>query len=344
MMLAMMERMTTEQYARLEVKELMRVLSARAQAAGVGGEAELIYQSRWGSRTGNALADFGTKALEVLTKAAVSAGSTTDGTWAGPLVAPARVSTSFLTLLERQSVIGKLPVVRVPFNVAMTTLTSGSSTAWVGEGVSKPISKMAFVNTAALKATKCSSIVVTTRELMKFSEPGSEEVLQTVLANELVAFVDSAFLGSAAATVNNPAGLLNGVVASADLPATVAAFFTARPYAAAPTWIVSAAKLGTLAATDPNVPTTYRGLPIVLAPAAGANAILLDAAAIAVADGGVVLDASDAALVQLDDAPVPPVAATLQTSLWQMNLSAIRAERTIAWAKDVNSVQFAVLP
>jgi Phage capsid family len=346
MMPGMMERLPTDTAAfqRLQTRELMRWLSSLAQHAGGGLPAREYYEGRWGPRQGNSSASLVLSVLDGLdTKAAIAPGSSTDATWASPLV-PSQISTAFLTQIRKASVIGKLDVLRVPFNVQMTVLQSGSSTAWMGEGKVKPISKMSFANQAALAVTKCSSIIVLTKELMKFSEDGSEEALQQILLNEVVTFTDAAFLGTAAATATSPAGLLNGVTASASLDATISAFFTSRPNAASPTWVIAPAKLGALTA-DLNVPQTYKGYPIVQTPAAGPHAILLDPRGIAVADGGIVLDVSNEAAIQMDGAPTdPPVAATVYASLFQLDLSAVRAERTVNWTKETNAVAYTVLP
>ena len=51
-------------------------------------------------------------------------------------------------------------------------------------------------------------------------------------------------------------------------------------------------------------------------------------------DGQVVIDASNQASVQLDTAPdSPPSASTALISLWQMNMTGLRAERWINWLK-----------
>ncbi len=105
-------------------------------------------------------------------------------------------------------------------------------------------------------ATKAAGIIVVSAELMKLSAPGSEQALQQILSNELTTFVDAAFLSAAAATAASPAGLLNGVTVSASIAATIAAFFTARPNAIAPTWITSPANLGTLSG---SIRRTCRG-------------------------------------------------------------------------------------
>ena len=51
-------------------------------------------------------------------------------------------------------------------------------------------------------------------------------------------------------------------------------------------------------------------------------------------DGQVMLDASNQASLQMDNAPTnPPTATTVMVSLWQMNMVGIRAERFINWTK-----------
>ena len=272
----------------------------------------------------------------------MTAGTTTDATWAAALVPPL-LSTAFLTSVRRASVLAQLAVQPVPFGVQLTIRSAGASSAWVGEGLAKPVSQMGFGARAALTVKKASSIVVITKDLATLAAPGSEAALQRILENEIVAFTDNTLLGAGAGSASTPAGILNGVTASADAGAAVAALFAARP-AAAPVWIVAPAKIGALAALDRNVPGSYLGLPIVQSPSAGPNLILFDGAGVAVADGGLDLSATDEAAVQMDSAPAsPPVAATVFRSLWQENLVGLRAERMINRATDTGAVQFAVL-
>lgn len=335
--------LTTEQYRQMESVETMRVLMAKACARD-GGLPEEHYEARWGR---GPTAPIVLKAFEwerrqqteLLTKAAVAPGTTTDATWAQPL-ATSRVIAGFLALVRQTSVIGKLPVMTIPFGTTLPFQVSGASMKWVGQNDNKPVTKLGFGN-LTLAPTKAAGIVVSTAELAKFSVPGSEDALKQILQNELVTFTDAAFLSAAAATVANPAGILNGVTVSASIAATSAALFTARPNAIAPTWIVSPANIEALWAIDPlNVPTRFKGRPLVVSPGAGANLILIDAAAIAVADGGLTLDVSDQALVQMDDAPVTPTAATLYTSLWQENKVGILVERFLNWKAATGAVQF----
>ena len=70
-------------------------------------------------------------------------------------------------------------------------------------------------------------------------------------------------------------------------------------------------------------------------PADGGLIIFLKANEIMLADDGqVVIDASNQASVQMDSAPdSPPTASTNMVSLWQMNMTGVRAERWINWGK-----------
>ena len=331
--------LTSEQYRKLEATELMRVLSAKACARS-GASAAEYYQERWGtSPTASIVAKAFDWERRQIEKAAVAPGTTTGATWGAPLVTT-RLSSGFVGLVRLSSVVSKMPVLPVPFNVKLLNQASGASMKWVGEGSPKPATTLGFGSTS-LAPFKASGIVVLTAELMKLAVPGAEQAVQQILVNELVAFQDAALLSAAAATAVSPAGILNGVTVSASIAATISAFFTARPNAIAPTWIASPASIGTLSALDPmNVPTRFKGYPLVMSPSAGANLILLDPPVLAVADEGVELDISDQAMVEMNDAAAPATAATLYTSLWQDNLTGVRVERFINWKAAAGSVQF----
>jgi hypothetical protein len=333
---------TSEQYRKLETAELMRVLSAKACAQG--GSPLEYYQARWGTSPTAPIVqrafEWERRTLdEWMTKAAVAPGTTSDATWAQPLVTT-RLMSGFVGLVKQASVVSKMPVLPVPFQTSLPHQVSGASMKWVGENSPKPATKLGLGKTA-LAPFKAGGIVVVSRELMTFAVPGSEQALQQILLNELVTFTDSALLSAAAATASSPAGILNGVTVSASIAAAISAFFTARPNAIAPTWITSPANIGTLSALDPmNVPARFKGYPLVVSPSAGANLILLDPPVLAVADDGLELDVTDQALIEMNDAAAPATAATLYVSLWQENLVGIRVERFVNWKAAAGSVQF----
>jgi hypothetical protein len=325
--------LTSEQYRKLEAKELMHVLSAQAFGRREGGRTPAdYYRERWGT---NPTAPIVLRAFEWETKAAVAAGNTTDSAWAKPLVT-SRLTDGYLALVRQASVLGQMPVTPGPFATPLPYQTGAASLKWVGEGAPKPVTKLAL-SSFTLLPTKGAGIIVLSKELMRFSMPGADAFVQTSLVNDLTAFVDTTLLSAAAATPESPAGILNGVTVSADIAATVAAFAASRPRALAPTWIVSAANLSKLTL---DINGKLKNYPVVTSPNAGANLILVDAPALVVADDGVVLDTSDQASLQMDDAPTPATAATVAISLWAMNLVGLRVERIINWKVLPGAVQF----
>lgn len=308
---------------------------------------------------------------EVVTvlKAAVVAGTTTDPAWAGPLVEYQTMASEFIELLRPQTIIGKIQGLRrVPFNIKMPGQTSGSSVGWVGEGKPKPVSALAF-DTTTLRFTKAAGIVVLTDELVRFSNPSAEALVQTDLTASMAQFLDVAFVDPAVAAVADvsPASITNGVtpiVASgttadalkADVKRLFATFLAANMTPAGAVWIMTPTMALTIsmmtnALGQPEFPDidmnggVFMGLPVIVSesvPAnpgsgdpltgAGQRLILAKASEILLADdGGVTIDVSREASLQMDSAPT--AGATELVSLWQNNMVALRAERFINWKR-----------
>lgn len=308
---------------------------------------------------------------EVLTvlKAAVAAGTTTDPAWAAPLVEYQNMSSEFIELLRPQTILGKIQGLRqVPFNIKMPGQTSGSSVGWVGEGKPKPVSALAF-DTTTLRFTKAAGIVVLTDELVRFSNPSAEALVQTDLTSSMAEFLDVAFVDPAIAEVADvsPASITHGVkpvVASgttadalkADVKRLFAAFLAANMTPAGAVWIMTPTEALTIsmmqnalgqaefAGIDMNGGTFF-GLPVVVSESvpmnpgsgspltgAGQRIILAKASEILLADdGGVTLDASREASLQMESNPT--TGASELISLWQNNMVALRAERFINWKR-----------
>jgi hypothetical protein len=88
---------------------------------------------------------------------------------------------------------------------------------------------------------------------------------------------------------------------------------------------------------------TYRGLSFVTSNAAGTNVTALQPQLVLMADeGGVTIDASREASLQMDSAPASPAdATTVYVSMFQTNSVALRAERYINWVKaNANAVKY----
>jgi len=301
-------------------------------------------------------------------RAAVAVGTTTDGAWAAPLVAYQIMADQFIELLRPATIIGRIPGLRrVPFNIQMPRTTAGSSVGWVGEGAPKPVSAMAF-DTVNLRWAKAAGIVVLTDELVRFSNPSAEAVVRQDLVAAMAQFLDRQFVDPAVAEVVNvsPASITNGVTPvpssgttaaafRADLKSMFAGFLSANLSTAGGVFLMTQTQalslgimlnslgqpvfpqmavdggtlLGYTVVTSENIPATGNS------PADGTPIIFLKADEIMLADDGqVVIDASNQASVQMDSAPdSPPTASTNLVSLWQMNMTGLRAERWINWKK-----------
>lgn len=145
-------------------------------------------------------------------KATVPAGTTTDSTWAAPLVYANTFAGDFLTYLRPRTLIGQAQFRAVPFNVRIAGQTSGGSASWVGQGKSKPVTKFDF-NATTIPFTKIAAISVLTQELARFSDPSAEALVRDSLADTVIARIDNDLFDPDLAAVANvsPAGLLNGV-------------------------------------------------------------------------------------------------------------------------------------
>lgn len=322
-----------------------RIAMALATKRGNWSEAA-EYAKRW---------DDTTPEVALYLKAAVAAGNTTDTVWAGPLAQYQNIASEFLELLRPATILGKIPGLRrVPFLASVPTQTAGGSYGWVGQGAPKAVTKLGF-GTAKLDISKAAGIIVLTEELVRTSSPSAEAIVRADMIAGIAAFLDMQFIDpSVAAVVNvNPASITNGLtpIAStddplADLYALFAALSTANVPLAGVTMIMSetnALGMGMLRDAQgnrifPNMsPTggTAEGITIVTSNAANGNVIALQPSAILYADdGGVQIDVSREASVQMDSAPTnPPDATTVLVSLWQNNLVGLRAERWINWKR-----------
>lgn len=303
-------------------------------------------------------------------KATVPAGTTTDSTWAAPLVYANTFGGDFIEFLRPRTLIGQAQFRAVPFNVRINGQTSGGSASWVGQGKSKPVTKFDF-NATTIPFTKVAAISVLTQELARFSDPSAEALVRDSLADTVIARIDNDLMDPDLAAVANvsPAGLLNGVaptvVGAIDYsdPASVRCAIAAlwAPWdstnlGSRPAYYTTPAVARMLAfAIDPlgNVAFpgmtpqggTLMGVPVRVSQylaqnggSGGAPFILVDESEIWLADdGSVTLDWSDQATIEMSDTPVGSSSATVTSngspfvSMWQTNSIALRAERFIWW-------------
>lgn len=311
-----------------------------------------------------------TPEVELVLKAAVAPGTTTDATWAGPLAPLQPLAAEFLELLRPATILGKVDgFVRVPFNVSVPSQTGGGTYAWVGQGAPKPVGKLQF-GTATLGITKAAGIIVITEELARTSTPSAEAVIRNDMIAGMGQYLDQQFIDPAVAAVAgvSPGSVTNGVTpitstgttpanARTDVVALMNALTAANLPIGGSVLIMSEANALALTAAlnalgqplwpnmTPSGGTGPLGLRVVTSQTAGTTVALVSPPCILFADdGGVSIDVSREASVQMDSVlDNPPVATTVLTSLWQNNLVGLRAERFINWKKArAGCVQYTV--
>lgn len=293
--------------------------------------------------------------VEVL-RAAVAAGTTTDPAWAAPLVNYQVMTSEFIELLRAETIVGRLTGYRsVPFNIKIPRQTAGATANWVGEGLSKPVSKLVF-DQVTLPWAKIAVICVITHELARFSNPSAEQLVRDDLIATIAEFMDKQFIDPAVAAVPTlkPASITNAAAIHAAADNTVTGITNALAAAMVamtsppnniplrrPAWLMPPGIAMTLAvlrtATDifafPTMqqsPPTLMGIPVVISGNMINEIVLLEQSEMMVADDGqTMIDISQEASLQMDTAPGTPPAPLI--SLWQQNMLGIKAERYIYW-------------
>lgn len=308
--------------------------------------------------------------FSIVSKAAVPSATTTDSTWAKPLVGDETSAfADFVEFLRPQTILGRFgangvpSLRRVPFRTALIGQTSGGAGYWVGEGKAKPLTKFDFER-KTLEPLKVANIAVSTEEILRDSSPSAELILRDQLAGALRERMDIDFFDPNKAAVSgvSPASITNAVSAinssgndadavRADIRALFNAFIAANNAPTNGVWIMSATTalalslmLNPLGQQEfPGINMnggTFQGLPVIVSEyvpttSNGSYVALVNASDIYLADdGGVSVDMSREASLQMDDEPTQnsdtPTPSTV-VSMWQTNSVAFRAERTLNW-------------
>lgn len=311
-------------------------------------------------------------------KATIPAGTTTDSTWAAPLVYAQTWGGDFVAFNRPRTLIGQANFRAAPFNARIGGQTSGGTARWTGQGKSKPVTKFDFIayNT---EFTKVAALAVSTKELLRLSDPSAETLIRDSLSDAVVERIDSDLFDPDIAAVSgvNPAGLLNGVnpvagPSSTDpddvqcaidrlwAPWDITSMGTRPAYYTTPAVARRLAGLrdalgNRVYPAMTNSGGNIDGVPVRVSQylannggSGGAPFILVDEAEIWLADdGSVTLDFSDHATIEMSDTPVGSSSATVTSngppfvSMFQTNSRAFLAERPIWWApRRVGAVQW----
>ena len=336
--------------------DFLRFMKSMALGRGNPMQAlEIAKSLNYGSRVENVI------------KAAVAAGSTTSADFTA-LIDPAMMTGEFIDLLRPNLIVSRMSQVRnVPMNIKMPRATTGTTSGWVGEGKPAPVTNAAFSD-LTIGEHKLGAIAVFTEELLRRSEPSAEALVRDDLIATVVTAIDVAFIDQANAGVAGakPASVANAATTAAtagttaahvrtDVKAAYLNAATANQPLASAVWVMHPAtalalsmmvnattSLREFPGVDFVTGGTFEGLPVIISTnvpgsgVAGYDVILAVQNEILLAEGGLSIDASREASLEMSDAPTnnstTPTATTL-VSLWQSGSVAIKAIRGITWAR-----------
>ena len=296
--------------------------------------------------------------LSINTKAVTNPGTIAEPAWAAPL-AVQRPIDDFLELLRPRTIIGRIPNLRnVPFNISVPVQTGGGTYGWVGEGAPKPVGQLQLAS-ATLGIAKAAGIIVISAELAKISNPSAEQVVRNDMIAGMAQYLDTQFIDPTVAAVANlnPASITNGANgygtagtssdnARTDIKKGITLLTQSLYNIGDVVIIMSEANAFALAGAIttlgvrpfPDITAqggTILGVPVVTSQAAGQVVAFAHAPSILFADdGGVTIDVSQEASIEMNTVPTSPAtASTILVNLWQQNLIGLRAERFINWKR-----------
>lgn len=252
------------------------------------------------------------------------------------------LGSDFVGLVAKQSIIGRIAAASgfhrvMPF-VSMLTQSTGATATWVGEGEPVlPVSDEGFV-IERMGVCKLGALLAATDEFMRALGEQPDSILNRDLARAVSDASSATFASSNAGSDGaKPAGVFYGITpiaSTGDAAQDFAALFDSYPgdltravILTTPSIAVSLALSNftdTLGATGGYV----AGVACVTSDAVPAGTIgLIDPSRIGLVDLGVGVDASNQALIEVDDGS----GSTKLVSLWQENLHGLRAVAYQNW-------------
>lgn len=274
-------------------------------------------------------------------KAAVTPGGTTTIASGGALTEISALGQAFLAS-NRFSCFDQMfeSMLRLPSlrSRSVVSTTIGITGFQRGERSAKPLSTLALSGTDTIPQ-KVAAVVVVSKELAKVMTPDSLRYIGDELRIGVGVETDAAFIATlvsgiagipaSSATALGVRNHLRGMLQALTLGSNSKVFLITTPTIAGQLAVLSDAS-GAAAFPD-MTPTggTISGMTVLVSSAVTAGQIIMvDASQIGAVRGDVQLDSAEEAMVVLDTAPdSPPLASTIPTSLWQHDLTALRAER-----------------
>ena len=237
-------------------------------------------------------------------------------------------------------------MVRVPLSSTVGGVSVIATAYVVSESSAKPVSRLSLTS-GTVDPQKAHCVVVLSNEILKFSGPGSSNLIQRELSNACALAVDGAFVSILLAGVS--AGTSSGSTAEAvrsdiaGMLATISADQTSKLFILATPlivrmWAMMGATSSNGSSAFPNLGVSggdISGVRVIPSDAVSAGMVILaDAAAIAGNSDTVELSTLSEGSVMTDVPPnSPTTSSTNLVSLWQSDLSALRCERWWGCAK-----------
>ena len=266
------------------------------------------------------------------------------GTGAGDaMVDDAGVRAEFFDTVRAASVIGKLPLHRVPFETRMLSMDEGPIVSWRKEGAAYGNSPLKMTNTAGLARYDLGALMVVSRETLMDQSSSAELTIRDQLVKSLAAKLDADFLDPANSGTagTKPASVTSGAGSSVSPQESM--FDFSDEFQGDPTISVillnpyQAARL--YGAARPDVGArggTWGGFPVLTSTAVPDGfMVLLDPSQIALALGEADIRASENAMVDMVDSSSMTSAATVAqstgVSMFQVNCLAIIGSISANW-------------
>ncbi len=322
------------------LRDFRRTLTVRAVSEVTGRPRSDVAENLYGKAVGAAI-----------TKAAVAPADTATPAWAGALVGT--IIVPFLKSLRSKSAAAQLIEAGTLFDLRRGNLslpklsTEFPNAAWIAEGAPVPVFQGSLTSTT-LGAKKLMCLSALTNELAERSAEDAERIISELLEESAARALDLKMFSADAATATAPAGLLNGIAATAgaagggqgamatDLRVLTAAVATAggggnlvivaAPGQAMSLQVLVGGKLAT---------------PVIIAPrSAPGTVIVLDAAAFVSGFGAEPqVEIAGNAVLHLDDTPsqisaagAPNTVAAPVRSAYQADLKVLRCTLRVGYA------------
>jgi hypothetical protein len=284
-------------------------------------------------------------------------------TFADPSLAePYGWPTAFLGLIEAETALDNIGARVVPMNTHVPLTTGTSEFDWVGESAPAPVSKMTFAS-GPIAPAKIAGIRMMTKELLLASNPSAQAIVQADSVRAVAVAVDQCAWDPSRAAVSDvsPSSLTHSaaqVVASgstgeaveADAAALLAAISggnPTRPFFIANRRVaifLSSKRLTTGQKSFPKLSAmggSIFGVPIAIGMGVPDLLGCVDADRVLLAGGGVAIDVTVAASLQMDTAAA--TGAQSRVSTFQTGLVGLKTSRFLNWQAASDAVSYRIV-